>query len=99
MIVLGFLLNLSNYTIELFDAYDGDSSSIVFNMDDTEEKSESNENEKSEKEDLKEKEKISQFYQDFNDRAITMLERRYPDFYIHNSSVYLEYSTPPPEHS
>ncbi len=85
--------------MELFDLYHGDTSYMAFSIDDTEDKSESNEKEKSEKEDLKEKDKISQYWDDKANRISAFIIKSYPDLMYGNSLVYLEYTTPPPEHS
>jgi len=99
LIISGFLLNMGNYAIELLDFYQGDTSSIAYAIDDTEEKSESQEKDSSEKEDLKDKDKISQYWDDKDNKMSAFIIKRYPDLTYENSSVYLEYTTPPPEHS
>ncbi|WP_299608750.1 hypothetical protein [uncultured Aquimarina sp.] len=97
LIISGFLLNTCNYVGNLFDFYGGDSAAISYAIDDTEEKSESNEKDGSEKEDLKEKDKISQ-YADSKHTGISYYSiKYYPDLIYENLSVYLEYTTPPPE--
>ncbi len=96
LIVLGFILNLGSYALQLFDLYSEDGTSIVFNIDDNEEKSESNEKENSEKEDLKKKDKISQYNDENPKRICDLIIRCYPEFYFYTVSVYLEYTTPPP---
>ncbi|MBQ4820184.1 hypothetical protein [Aquimarina sp. MMG016] len=59
--------------------------------------SEQKEKESSEKEDHKEKDKISQFFDDKESALADIFIKSYPDFYTHNTSVYLEHKTPPPE--
>ncbi|KAA1247613.1 hypothetical protein [Aquimarina sp. RZ0] len=98
LIVFGFLLNLGNYGLELFNFYNEDISSIVI-YDEKEEKSEPTEKDSSEKEDLKEKDKISQGSEDKFVRICVLVTNDYPELYYKNSSVYLEYTTPPPEYS
>jgi len=98
LIVLGFVLNLGFYAIDLFGFYYGDTSYVALSVDDTEEKSESNEKDSSEKEDLKEKDKISQYADEKDNKISNLIHRDYPDLYYENSSVYLEYTTPPPEY-
>lgn len=97
LIALGFLLHLGNYSVELFDFYSDEILSIAF--DDTEDKSEPTEKDSSEKEDLKEKDKISQDSGDRYVRISLLITKDYPELYYKNLSVYLEYSTPPPEYS
>lgn len=102
LIVFGFFLNLADYGIELMHLYEGSKSEIVFNIEDTEENSdpiekESSEKESSEKEDFKEKDKISQYYMDEMTAIADLNNKRFPEFYIQNSPVFLEYTTPPPE--
>ncbi|MFD2563702.1 hypothetical protein [Aquimarina rubra] len=99
LIISGFLFHLGNYAIELFNFYKGDVNSIAHIIDDTEEKSESKEKDSSEKEDLKEKEKISQYTDDKSTKVAILILKDYPELKYGNSSVYLEYTTPPPEYS
>ena len=95
LIMLGFLLHLSYYGAGLVDFYVcEDKSSIV--LEETE-SSEQQEKENSEKEDVKEKDKISQ---DFDQRLTRWVDNSintYPDLFTSNISVYLEHKTPPPE--
>ncbi len=97
LIVFGCMLNISNYGLGLIDFYTCDDiASIAIEES---ENSEQKEKEGSEKEDFKEKDKISQNY---DDRAAALSNSEvsfYPDLYTHNSSVYLEYKTPPPQFS
>ncbi|SEK72707.1 hypothetical protein SAMN04487910_0959 [Aquimarina amphilecti] len=99
LIISGFLLNIGNYSLGLLDFYSGDLTSITHAIDDTEEKSESNEKDGSEKEDLKEKDKISQYSDDKHTGLSYYSIKYYPDLIYQNSSVYLDYTTPPPENS
>ncbi|AXT51829.1 hypothetical protein D1818_13605 [Aquimarina sp. BL5] len=99
LIISGFLLSMGNYGMQLLDFYQGDIASVVYSIDDTEEKSESNEKDSSEKEDLKEKDKISQDSYIRGTRMSFLVLKDYPEFYFNNNSVYLEYKTPPPEYS
>ncbi len=95
LIIFGFILNLSNYSFELIDFYTGnDKTSIAIEES---ESSEQQEKEGSEKEDFKEKDKISQHY---DDKASSLANTKiifYPDLFTNNASVYLEHKTPPPE--
>ncbi|MBW1294035.1 hypothetical protein [Aquimarina litoralis] len=97
LIISGFLLNASNYIVGLLDFYGDDIISISYAIDDTEEKSESNEKDGSEKEDLKEKDKISQYADNKHTGISHYSIKYYPDLIYENLSVYLEYTTPPPE--
>ncbi|WP_438426287.1 hypothetical protein [Aquimarina macrocephali] len=97
LIVFGFFLNLVDYGIELMHLYEGSKSEIVFNIEDTEENSDPVEKENSEKEDFKENDKISQYFMDEVTSVSNLSIKRYPEFYIQNSPVFLEYTTPPPE--
>lgn len=92
LIVFGFFLNLADYGIELKYLYEGSKSDIVFNIEDTEENSDP-----VEKEDFKEKDKISQYFLDEVTSISNLSIKRYPEFDIQNSPVFLEYITPPPE--
>ncbi len=97
LIVFGFLLSIVNYSVGLFDFYTSDDKiSIV--LEETE-KSGQKEKDNSEKEEFKEKDKISQYADDEHVAVATIDVRLYPDFYSHNTSVYLEHKTPPPEYS
>ncbi|WP_405208736.1 hypothetical protein [Aquimarina sp. LLG6339-5] len=99
LIISGFLLNIGNYSLGLLDFYSGNITSISYAVDDSEEKSESNEKDGSEKEDLKEKDKISQYFDEKHTGISNVIILGYPDLSYGNSSVYLEYVTPPPEYS
>ncbi len=95
LIVFGFILSIADYGIELFNFYANDeTSSIVFEET---ENSEKKEKESSEKEDFKEKEKISQYHDEKASSLADCANKSYPDFYLKNTSVYLEQKTPPPE--
>ncbi|WP_378180548.1 hypothetical protein [Aquimarina sp. SS2-1] len=98
LIISGFLFHLGNYAMELFNFYNGDIDSIVHIIDDTEEKSESKEKDSSEKEDLKEKDKISQYADEKSTKIAILTLRDFPELNYGNSSVYLDYNTPPPEY-
>ncbi|WP_103068947.1 hypothetical protein [Aquimarina sediminis] len=94
LIVLGFLLNLSNYTIDVFDfCVCEDWASIELEETDN---SEQKEKEGQEKEDFKEKNKISQFYDGREVVLADLFIKDYPEFYVNNISVFLEHHTPPP---
>ncbi|WP_108802779.1 hypothetical protein [Aquimarina sp. Aq107] len=99
LIISGFLMNIGNYSLGLLDFYRGNITSISYAIDDSEEKSESNEKDSSEKEDLKEKDKISQYFDEKQTKISDNIILDYPDLSYGNSSVYLEYITPPPENS
>ncbi|WP_108869448.1 hypothetical protein [Aquimarina aquimarini] len=95
LIVFGFLLSVANYSISLVDFYScTDKASIVL-----EETEGSEEKETSEKDDFKEKNKISQFYEEKATALSSFFIEQYPEFYIPNTSVYLEHKTPPPKYS
>ncbi|WP_103863804.1 hypothetical protein [Aquimarina sp. I32.4] len=97
LIVFGFLLSIANYSISLVNFYScTDKTSIV--LEETE-GSEQKEKEASEKDDFKEKNKISQFYEEKATTLAAIFIERYPEFYILNASVYLEHKTPPPKYS
>lgn len=96
LIVFGFVLNLANYSMGLINFYTcEDKMSVV--LEETGENSEKKEKDKSEKEDLQEKDKISQNNFDNQSELADLYISLYPDFYTHNTSVYLEHKTPPPE--
>lgn len=99
LIVGGFFLYLMNYGLTLISFYDGQDTVISLKMEDSEEKSESKEKESSEKEDFKEKDKITQDYSEKDSTVSNLAKKPFPDFYLHNVSVDLEFSTPPPEYS
>ncbi|WP_299312933.1 hypothetical protein [uncultured Aquimarina sp.] len=99
LIISGFLFHLGNYAIELFNFYNGDIDAIAHIIDDTEEQSESKEKDSSEKEDLKEKGKISQYIDERSTRVSILILKDYPEINYVKSSVYLEFTTPPPEFS
>ncbi len=95
LILLGFALSIADYGIALFDFYTNDeASSIVFEET---ENSEKKEKESSEKEDSKEKDKISQYADEKSASLADVFDTFYPDFYLKNSSIFLEQKTPPPE--
>ncbi len=95
LIVFGFILNMSNYAMGLFDFYASeDKISIVLEETDN---SEQKEKEGSEKEDFKEKDKITTDAIDKPLAIVDFFAPFFPDFYANNSSVYLEHKTPPPE--
>lgn len=85
-----------NYGMDLFHFYAGeDNVSIV--LEETNEQSEKNDKDSSDTEDTKEKDKISQ-YADNKRTGISYYSiKYYPDLIYENLSVYLEYTTPPPE--
>ncbi|MBQ0735223.1 hypothetical protein [Aquimarina celericrescens] len=97
LIVLGFLLNISNYGLVLINFYNDDNQTSI--AIEESESSEQKEKESSEKEDLKEKDKISQNNDDRVSSLIDSVDSFYPDLFNPNSSVYLEKNTPPPEFS
>ncbi len=97
LIVFGFFLNVANYGIGLVDFYSNEeTSSIVFEET---ENSEKKEKESSEKEDSKEKDKISQYHDEKSSDLKDLVGAFHLNFYLKNSSVYLEQKTPPPEFS
>ncbi|TSE04681.1 MULTISPECIES: hypothetical protein [Aquimarina] len=97
LIVFGFLLSMTNYSVGLFNFYTcEDKTSVVLEESDN---SEQKEKESSEKDDHKEKDKISQFYDDKEATLVDLFIKQYPEFYILNSLVYLEHKTPPPKYS
>lgn len=98
LIVFGFMLSIANYGAGLIHFYTcEDQMSIV--LEETGENSEKKEKEKSEKEDLQEKDKISQYFVQNQSGLNDLYNSLYPVFYAHNTSVYLEQNTPPPEFS
>lgn len=99
LIVGGFFLYLMNYGLSLIRFYEGEDTVISLNIEDTEEKSESKEKENSEKEDIKEKDKITQDYLERVFADAVLDKKPFPDFYMHNPSIYLDFITPPPKRS
>ncbi|WP_062057299.1 hypothetical protein [Aquimarina longa] len=97
LILLGFFLSLTNYAIELIAFYNEGEHVIAISFEDTEENTNPLEKENSEKEGYKENDKISQYYIDEIAAVAKLSSNHYPEFYIQNSSVFLEYTTPPPE--
>ncbi|WP_109851043.1 hypothetical protein [Aquimarina sp. AU58] len=97
LILFGFIISIANYGIELFEMYNKENTSMILGLDDSEEKSESKENDNSEKEDKKEKDKIYQENPVNQARLAELYISLYSYFYAHNTSVYLEQKTPPPE--
>ncbi len=97
LIVFGFLLNMMNYTVGLIDFYSCEDKTAVV-LEETE-NSEKKEKENTENEDHKEKDKISQFLYENTASVVHTIDSFYPDFYLTNSSVYLEFKTPPPKFS
>ncbi|TPN84057.1 hypothetical protein [Aquimarina algicola] len=97
LILLGFLLNLGHFGVELIDFYFSDNTmSLVF---EEAENSAEHEKDESEKEDTKEKDKISQHF-DNKVSNITDLENEYfPKSDTHTLLIYLENYTPPPKYS
>ncbi|MEW7289433.1 hypothetical protein [Aquimarina sp. 2304DJ70-9] len=97
LIVFGFFLNITHYGIGLVNFYSSEEkTSVVFEET---ENSEKKEKESSEKEDFKEKDKISQYHDEKTSDLLDLVGTLHPDFYLKNSSVYLEEKTPPPEFS
>ncbi len=97
LIVFGFFLNIINYGIGLVHFYTSEEKfSIVFEET---EHSEKEEKESSEKEDFKEKDIISQYHDEKTLYVKDLVDAYHPDFYLKNTSVYLEQKTPPPEFS
>ncbi|WP_160114762.1 hypothetical protein [Aquimarina sp. AU474] len=96
--VLGFFLSIANYGIRLVNFYTCSDEIAVMTFDETE-NSEKKEKENSEKEEFKQKDKISQFYDENSSSLVYCNGNLYPDFYLKNISVYLEENTPPPEFS
>ncbi|GAA4279427.1 hypothetical protein [Aquimarina mytili] len=91
------MLNISNYAMGVFDFYLSDEkTSIALEEMDT---SEQKEKENSEKEDFKEKDKITQDFDEKPMAIVDLIFKSYPDCYARNSSVYLEHKTPPPKYS
>jgi len=99
LIVFGFMLNLSNYALELVDFFKEDVTSISYTSDSAEDHSESKEKDTEDKSELKEKDKISQFSDDKISGLSILILKYYPEFSFNNTSVYLEHTTEPPEFS
>ncbi|WP_344924939.1 hypothetical protein [Aquimarina addita] len=99
LVGLGFVLSLTQCSLNLFNFYTENFHKISLILDDTEEKSESKDSQGSEKEDLIEKEKISQHYE--NSLKILLAEKQisYPNFHLNAHNVHLEQHTPPPKKS
>ncbi|MCK8523239.1 hypothetical protein M0D21_16790 [Aquimarina sp. D1M17] len=97
LILFGFILNVSYYATNLINSYSSeDQSSIVLEETDNSEKKEK---ESSEKEDYKEKDKISQHFDNRTAKFADLTIKSYPDLYTANPGVYLEHKTPPPKFS
>lgn len=92
------MLSIANYGMNLIEFYSCDDK-VSFVLEETGENSEEKDNENSEKEDTKEKDKISQDNIVNHSGLGDSFFKLYPDFYVHNISVYLEHKTPPPEFS
>lgn len=93
LIVLGFLLSITNYNAKLIDFYHcNDENSIAI-----EEFENSEENEGSEKENFKEKDMIFLYFLDELATLSNSVLRCFPEFHIQNSSVFLEHTTLPPQ--
>ncbi|MDY8138770.1 hypothetical protein [Aquimarina sp. 2201CG5-10] len=96
LVVLGFVLSIANYGLGLVTFYSCDEE-VSFVLEEAGESSEEKDNEQSEQEDTKEKDKISQDNIINHSGLVDSYFNLYPDFYVHNTSVYLEHKTPPPE--
>lgn len=97
LIVFGFLLSMTNYSLRVFNFYTcEDKVSVVLEEN---ENSGQKEKESSEKDDQKEKDKISQFHDIKETTLADLFIKQYPEFYISNSSIYIEHKTPPPKRS
>ncbi len=97
LILFGFFLSIAHYGAGLVHFYNNeDKSSVVFEET---ENSENKEKEGSEKEDFKEKDKITQNFDEKSMTIIDLILKSYPDLYTKNSLVCLEHNTPPPEFS
>ncbi|WP_025743689.1 hypothetical protein [Aquimarina pacifica] len=97
LIVLGFLLNLANNSVNLVCIFTGDSKATLV-LDETE-NSEKKEKETSEKDDQKEKDKISEFYDNNDSVLANIVVKKYPEHYVYNMSIYLDHITPPPQYN
>ena len=95
LVVFGFILSMVNYGLDLVSFYTDNE--FAFVMEEAEENSESSENEETEMEDLKETNKISQLYTNRIFEASTIHIHSYPERKFYGISVFLEYTTPPPE--
>ncbi|MCX2763754.1 hypothetical protein [Aquimarina muelleri] len=92
LIVFGFLLSIANYGARSINLYNCDNN-ISIAIEDSEN---SEEKEGLEKEDFKEKDKISFHYPDEVITLSNSIIKCFPEFNVQNSSVFLEYKTPPP---
>lgn len=97
LIIVGFLLSVSSYAIQLIDFYCGHHEDTSIVLEEPTESSEKKENDSSEKEDIQEKDKISQYNEVASSSHINTRIINHPEFYVHTSTVYLEYTTPPPK--
>lgn len=95
LIIFGFAVYIANYAVDLIAFYgDNDKASLV--IEETE-GTEKKEKDNSEKEDANEKDKITQNDESNPSEQNDFWVTKYPYYYSHNTSVYLEYATPPPE--
>ncbi|WP_378185978.1 hypothetical protein ACE939_12765 [Aquimarina sp. W85] len=100
IIIVGFLISLSNHSLRLLNFYQDESSSILLALEDTEEKSDTEEKENSEeKDDIKEKEMIFHNSEEKSLEMWKLYSKRFPEIYLSNFPIYPEYTTPPPENS
>jgi len=96
--MVGFFLNLANYSASMISFFtNNDDTRITITLEESE-KSEKQEKESSEKDDLIEKDKIPELY-GYKDAILANLTlKRFPEEYLHVSSIYLDHTTPPPRY-
>ncbi len=94
--LFGLLMNLGNYAIQLAALYHAHTDSVFTMADVLDENLEHKEKENTEKEDSKEK--ITHNYEDNLLAALHTKANSYPERSLYKLPVYLEYTTPPPEH-
>ncbi|RZS99214.1 hypothetical protein [Aquimarina brevivitae] len=97
LIVIGIALTIVNYGVNLISFYSNEE--VAFIIDGTEENSEPVEKESSEKEDTKDKDKFFQYGTKAADDSDTVKTHQFSYNSLTNTSVYLEFATPPPEGS
>ncbi len=97
LVVFGFLINVANYGCNLVNIFSGDSKATLV-LDETE-NSEKKEKENSESDDHKEKDKISEFYDNNGNILANIIIRKYPELNLKNASIDLDHLTPPPQRS
>ncbi len=95
LIILGFLLSITSYVVDVITDICVDNDSITA-LDDIDSKEENSEEESSEKKDSTEKNLISVFQEKNTMKILDRYNMTYPYYYLSKKIVFLEYTTPPP---